>query len=396
MSLPKVLFLVEGNTDIRFVTGLSQICSLTMAIPAAIYRQSDLKQRIQSSGARVVVDEIPGGRVRFQFASFAYLLRRARDFDLMLCQEVLRGSLSGTLIGALKRVPTITYMNVAPVEYFRCRFERKQCGWLKAMIGETVIRALMTINGKLASRCVALGPYLMQIAARYCPRTAIGLYYGVDTDYYRPVAESERRQLRARLNLPPDQFIIFLSSRISHEKDPETVLKAVAIARSRGLDAVLLNLGGGYQDFLRLAGQLGGPEAATWVLARPAAHPMTELAAYYQASDCLAQASLAEGLGLSPLEAMTCGIPAVCTAVGGLAANLNGYARLTPRRDPEAMARELLWVSQNRQAARAQALAGREFVIREWSREKAFSDLRNLFEAVRSTPATAADLVPSE
>jgi len=396
MSLPKVLFLVEGNTDIRFVTGLSQICSLTMAIPAAIYRQSDLKQRIQSSGARVVVDEIPGGRVRFQFASFAYLLRRARDFDLMLCQEVLRGSLSGTLIGALKRVPTITYMNVAPVEYFRCRFERKQCGWLKTMIGETVIRALMTINGKLASRCVALGPYLMQIAARYCPRTAIGLYYGVDTDYYRPVAESERRQLRARLNLPPDQFIIFLSSRISHEKDPETVLKAVAIARSRGLDAVLLNLGGGYQDFLRLAGQLGGPEAATWVLARPAAHPMTELAAYYQASDCLAQASLAEGLGLSPLEAMTCGIPAVCTAVGGLAANLNGYARLTPRRDPEAMARELLWVSQNRQAARAQALAGREFVIREWSREKAFSDLRNLFEAVRSTPATAADLVPSE
>jgi len=396
MSLPKVLFFVEGNTDIRFVTGLSEICSLTVAIPAAIYQQSDLKQRIQSSGTRIVVDEIPGGRARFQFASFAYLLRRARDFDLILCQEVLRGSLSGTLIGALKGVPTITYMCLAPVEYFRCRYERRQCGWLKAVIGESAIRALMTINGKLATRCVALGPYLIEIAARYCPRTVNGLYYGVDTEYYRPVAASQRLHLRARLNLPPDQFIIFLSSRISHEKDPETVLKAVAIARSRGLDAVLLNLGGGYQDFLRLTQQLGGPDAAMWVLARPAAHPMTELAAYYQASDCLAQASLAEGLGLSPLEAMTCGIPAVCTAVGGLAANLNGYARLTPRRDPEAMARELLWVSQNRQAARAQALAGREFVIKEWSREKAFSDLRDLFEAVRGTPATATDLVPSE
>jgi len=396
MSLPKVLFLVEGNTDIRFVTGLSQISSLTVAVPAAIHRQSDLRQRIESSGARVVVDEIPGGRGRFQLASVAYLLRRAREFDLILCQEVLRGSLNGTLVGALKGVPVITYMCIAPVEYFRCRYERKQCGRLKAIIGETVIRALMTVNGKLATRCVALGPYLMEIAARYCSRTVNGLYYGVDTCYYQPVTESEKLELRTTLNLPPDRFIIFLSSRISHEKDPETVLKAVAMARSQGLDAMLLNLGGGYQDFLRLAEKLIGPETATWVIARSAAHPMTELAAYYQAADCLAQASLAEGLGLSPLEAMTCGTPAVCTAVGGLAANLNGYARLTPRRDPEAMARELLWVSRNRDAARAQALAGREFVIKEWSREKAFSELRDLFDAIRGVPAAATDLLPSE
>ena len=395
MNLPRVLFLVEGHTDIRFVTGLSRIASLTMAVPAAIHRQSDLRERLEASGARVAVDEIPGGRVGYQFASFAYLMRRAREFDLILCQEVLRGSLNGTLVGVLKRVPVITYMCIAPVEYFRCRYERKQCGWLKAMVGETVIRALMTVNGKLATRCVALGPYLTKIAARYCPRTVNGLYYGVDTDYYRPVAESQALELRARLRLPADRFIIFLSSRISHEKDPETVLKAVAIARSRGLDAVLLNLGGGYQDFLRLADQVVGPESSSWVLARPAAHPMTELAAYYQASDCLAQASLAEGLGLSPLEAMTCGTPAVCTAVGGLGANLNGYARLTPRRDPEAMANEFVWVSQNRQTARAQALAGREFVINQWSREKAFGELSDLFDAVRADRATARDLTHS-
>jgi len=393
MNLPKVLFLVEGNTDIRFVTGLSQICSLTMAVPTAIHQQSDLKQRIASSGADVVVEEVPGGRGRFQAASFAYLLRRAKEFDLILCQEVLRGSLSGTLVGLLKAVPVITYMNIAPVEYFHCRYERKQCGWLKAVIGETVIRALMTINGRLANRCVAVGPYLMAIAAGYCPRTTKGLAYGVDTGYYCPVTQSEKLELRTMLNLPPDRFIVFLSSRISHEKDPETVLRAVAIARSQNLDAVLLNLGGGYRDLFRLAKQLVGPEASGWVLARPAAHPMTELAAYYQASDCLAQASLAEGLGMSPLEAMSCGTPAVCTAVGGLAANLNGYSRLTPRRDPEAMARELLWISKNRESARAQALAGREFVIREWSREKAFRELRNLFEAVRGVPATGPESV---
>ncbi len=34
---------------------------------------------------------------------------------------------------------------------------------------------------------------------------------------------------------------------------PKPCSSAVALARARGLDAVLLNLGGGYEDFLALA-----------------------------------------------------------------------------------------------------------------------------------------------
>ena len=110
---------------------------------------------------------------------------------------------------------------------------------------------------------------------------------------------------------------------------------------------------------------------------------MHELAGYYQASNCLSQASLAEGLGLSPLEALACGVPAVCTAVGGLN-HLKGYARLTPRRDAEAMAHQLLWVAAHRDEARAQALEGRAYVLSEWSREKAFNDLAAVFEKIVS------------
>jgi len=277
-------------------------------------------------------------------------------------------------------------MCIAPVEYFRCRYERRQSGWLKTAAGTAVIRTLMYINGRLASRCVALGPYLIEIARKYCSRTVNGLYYGVNTSYYRPVSEAEKSQLRTKLDLPKDAFIILLSSRVSHEKDPETVLRAVTIARTKGLPAVLLNLGGGHRDFLSMVRRLLGPEGGHWVMARPAVHPMTDLAGYYQAADCLAQASLSEGLGLSALEALACGIPAVCTAVGGLKANLEGYARLVPRCDSKAMAAELLWVSQNIPAARAQALAGRDFVMRAWSRERAFQELSDIIESVRPLP----------
>jgi glycosyltransferase involved in cell wall biosynthesis len=387
----KILFVLEGYTDIRFVSGLSEICDLSIVTPTRQFRESGLGQRILERGIRVQIDELPGGRLRYQGECLRYLWKRARDFDVILSQEVLRGTLNSCLAGVVKKVPVVTYMCMPPVQYYRCRRERGQNNWVNAIAGETIIRVLMTVNGRLATRCVALGPYLVEIASAYCRRTEPGFYYGVDTDFYRPAESSELPALRSKLGLPAGKFLVFSGSRISHEKDPETVLHAVALCRARGLDAAVINLGGGHQKFLELARQLSLRESEQWVLGRPAAHPMIELADYYRSADAVAQASLAEGAGMVPLEALSCAVPVVCTAVGGLARILPGYARLTPKRDPQAMAEQLLWIADHRDEARAQALAGREFVIREWGRQKAFASLRRVLEesAFSSTAAAA-------
>src|SRR5688572_7500201 len=242
----RVLFLVEGFTDIRFVVGLSQICDLTMVVPQHAYETSGLKGRVAASSARLSVHEIAGGRVAFQARSLAYLWHKAREFDVILSQEMLRGSLNATLTGALKGVPVVMFTALPALEYFRCRRERKQIGALTAWTGEAVIRTLVALNSRLATSCVALGPYLRDLVARSCRHTELGYYYGVDTRTFRPSLPGEQAALRRRLDIPPEKFLIVLASRISHEKDPETVLLAVAGARARGLDAVLLNLGGGY------------------------------------------------------------------------------------------------------------------------------------------------------
>ena len=322
LKRPRVLFFVEGYTDIRFVVGLSEISDLTMAVPARAYTESALAARVAASGARLHVHEIAGGRAAFQLRSLAYLWRAVPAFDVVLAQEMLRGSLNATVIGALRGVPVVTTMALPPVEYFRCRRERGRIGVLGAWAGEAVIRTLMTVNGRLASRCLALGPYLQDIARRYCAATEPGYYYGVDVATFHPADTQERTAIRRRLNLPVNAFLIILASRISHEKDPETVLQAVAAARARGLNAVLLNLSGGYEEFLALARSLGLADSADWVLARAAVHPMTELADYMRAADALVQGSLEEGLGLSPLEALACEVPVVATNVGGMAAHL--------------------------------------------------------------------------
>jgi glycosyltransferase involved in cell wall biosynthesis len=391
----KVLFFVEGFTDIRFVVGLSRICDLTMAVPLGAYRASGLKGRVEESGAALEVVEIPGGRLAFQLRSLRFLWSRIREFDLVLSQEMLRGSLNATAVGALRGVPVAATLAIDPPTYFRCRHERGQIGSLTAALGDGVIRVLMTVNGRLATRVLALGPYLQKVARRYSDSVDEAFYYGVDTSLFRPADGEERAALRERLELPAGRFLVLSASRVSHEKDPETVLRACAMARGRGVDLALLNLGGGHADFLRLASDLGIHPSEGWVAALPAVHPMRDLADYVRAADLLAQASLAEGLGLAPLEALACGTPVVATAVGGMALALDGYARLTPRRDPAAMSEEILWVTAHTEEARAQARRGRAHVVEAWDRERAFGGLARQFEPlVASRPRGAACRAP--
>lgn len=376
----KVLYFCEGFTDIRFVVGLSEICDLTMAVPAWEYKVSGLADRIAQSGAILAVDAIDGRRPAFQAKSFLYLLRNIRKYDVVLSQEMVRGSLNATVAGTLTGVPVVTYLGVSPVEYFRCRRERGQIGALNAMAGEAFIRFAMQVSGRLATTALGMGPYLKDIAGTTSSHAAVGCYYGIDTARFTPVSCEQRQALRRRHELAEDRFVILFSSRISHEKDPETVLRAAATVRAQGLDAVLLNLGGGYKDFLDLAGRLGITDASEWIIGRPAVHPMQQLCEYFQAADVVIQSSLAEGAAFSTLEALAAGTPVIATDIGGMAVQLKGYAQLTPRRDVEAMVKAIWWVARNPRDAREQAIKGRRYVEENWYREKAFGDLKHVLE----------------
>jgi hypothetical protein len=69
---------------------------------------------------------------------------------------------------------------------------------------------------------------------------------------------------------------------------------------------------------------------------------------------------------------------------------LPGYARLTPKGNTESMADQFLWIARNAEEARAQALVGRNYVVREWNRSKAFSDLAEVLHEAAGKPAVLA------
>ena len=383
----KVLYFCEGYTDIRFVVGLSEICDLTMAIPEHHLNESGLAARLAERSARVHVDVIKGGRLAFQWRSLWYLLTKLRSFDVVLSQEMGRGSLNATALGKVMRIPVVLYLGTSPVEYFRCRRLRGQVGAVRAWASETFLATAMKATGTLSSAVVTTGPYLKDLASSLASHVYEGYYCGIDTSLFKPVSSEERAAIRERLDFPAGKFVILFPSRISHEKDPETILKATAIARERGLDAAVMNLGGGFEDFLACARRLGLRDSEKWVMGRPAVHPMKNLCEYMQAADVVVQASLAEGGGMSPLEALACGTPVVATQIGGMALTLPGVAQLTPCGDAAAMADAIRWVSENAEPARRQALLGRDYVAATWSRGRAFAAIAAALKESSGRPA---------
>ena len=167
------------------------------------------------------------GRLAFQWRSVLYLLRTLRSFDVVLSQEMGRGSLNATAVGKALRTPVVLYLGTSPVEYFRCRRIRGQVGRLRGWASETFLAAAMKVTGALSSGVVTTGPYLGAMAAPLAPRVFEGYYCGIDADLFKPVTREQRVRLRERLQFPAGKFVILFPSRISHEKDPETVLRYV-------------------------------------------------------------------------------------------------------------------------------------------------------------------------
>ncbi|MEZ7196513.1 glycosyltransferase [Pseudodesulfovibrio karagichevae] len=131
----------------------------------------------------------------------------------------------------------------------------------------------------------------------------------VPTDIFRPM---DRAASRAKLGIPPSASVILFGAESlgNRRKGVGHLLAALDIlaARKPDRDIALLTFGGGTL-----------PEGLPF----PAYHAgivrdESELAAVYAAADVLALPSLADNLPNVALEAMACGLPTVCFAIGGL------------------------------------------------------------------------------
>jgi glycosyltransferase involved in cell wall biosynthesis len=169
---------------------------------------------------------------------------------------------------------------------------------------------------------------------------------------------------RAALGLE-QAFVFAFVGRLVGAKDLGTLLEALGRARAAsGRDLRLVVAGDGPErDRLRAqAARLGVSGSVTWLGAQPDGRAALALA------DAFAMSSVSEGVPMALLEAMRAGLPCVATTVGGIEGVLrDGCGWSVPPADPEALARALVTVATDRDAAGAAGRRARARVLERYS-----------------------------
>ncbi|HEV7858345.1 MAG TPA: glycosyltransferase family 4 protein [Pyrinomonadaceae bacterium] len=366
--------IVESGADVRLVEGLAERFELSV-----LARGIEGGLEINHPPAQSVPVVIgPASRIAFARSVWKHLREHGGQFDEVIVQGYGLAALAANAAGLLRRTRT-SMLVCSPVEaYYLCRkfvgvpgksFRRREL---------FAIRALARLNALIGQQYIVLSRYLASVVRQHGARGPIAVIpvYGVDTSIFKPAAES-KAVLKARLGLPVTGALIFFSSRIAPEKDAETLLEAVRILLERGRDIRLLHRSGGYPGFLKDAERFG---VAQRVIADDAVHPHLQLPGDYQACDLCVQASRAEGLGFSPLEALACEVPVIATATGGLLETIiEGQTGWTyPAGDARALANKIEVVLDDPQEATRRAVAGREMVRAMYERRIVFEKLERL------------------
>ena len=281
-----------------------------------------------------------------------HLLRLARQWLTAPITAVVSGSSHVGLPLALTNHPYLLWVATIYEDELQARVDAGDA-WARNFLAGTdwkILEAQERLVYERANIILGLSPNTpAQIAARrpHVQQKLQTLYYPIDTGRFRPGTE------------PADPPYLLLTARIRDpRKNVNMLLKSFARVRAEFPRLRLIITGDEPLDSTTaLAAQLNLSDSVKFI-----GHVSTDdLITLYQSATLFVFSSLQEGLGISVLDAMSCGIPVVSTRCGGPEGSVEDgiTGLLTPSGDEIAFAQAILSLLKNPERARAMGAAAR-------------------------------------
>lgn len=152
--------------------------------------------------------------------------------------------------------------------------------------------------------------------AAYLQRPAQVIMHGIDLDGFAPA--EDRIALRARLGLPTEGLLIGCYGRIRPSKGTDVFCRAMSgVMKAAQAHALIMGRATPRDRafFTELQDHIAQDDNASRFHLLPEV-PVEDMADWYRALDLYVAPQRWEGFGLTPIEAMACGVPVIATRVG--------------------------------------------------------------------------------
>ncbi|MEP0005884.1 MAG: glycosyltransferase [Balneola sp.] len=212
----------------------------------------------------------------------------------------------GLILPELKKAGFKTVLTIHGSDWY----QTKDTPVLSELIKESLFKA---------DRVLYSGPKLKQDIEKRFPELRHKsdiIYNMVDTDAYKPASKTEKVSSRKKLNWDDSKTHVLTVGSLRPEKGVDLLVET--ISGNKALSDIYFHIIGNSENTEHSQKILNSIKENPFnnIDFIPPVSP-NELIKYYQASDFYVLPSRREGFNVSILEAASCGLPLVCTDVGG-------------------------------------------------------------------------------
>jgi len=237
----------------------------------------------------------------------------------------------------------------------------------------------VSISGYVCNTTICVSNAVREVlvnAYRFSTRKTITIHNGVSTTIFAPSRTADGETVRARLGIGPEDFLLLCAARLAEEKGIDILLRAVSRVVRQGISCKCVIIGDGplKEKLLHQMNSLGLWDYVHFEGFQEDVRP------YLQVASALILTSHLEGLPLSVLEAMACGVPCIVTNVGGSAEVVKDQVvgLVIPPASVEAAADAILYLAMHPRERAEMAGRTREMVCRSFEIEEKMGELRRV------------------